>query len=188
MSETTIVLPRPAEALAEVERTLVFVDIVGSTRLVDAIGDVAWAHLLSWHERTLEALFEHHGGELVDQAGDGFFVSVEEACAAIHCAVAIQRTLDRHRRVNGFALEVSIGVHRASVLRSGRAYRGKGVHVAARIAALATAGEILVSLATVASRDDVSTFGLRTVELEGISEPIELQAIDWTQIPSALQA
>jgi class 3 adenylate cyclase len=155
---------------------------VGSTRLVDAIGDSAWAQLLSWHERALGALFTRHDGELVDQAGDGFFVSFAESQAAIDCAVAIQRVLARHRETHGFALELRIGLHRADVLRCGPAYRGKGVHVVARIARLASASEILASHETVPARGvTVPVSDPRTVELAGISEPIEIHLIEWAK-------
>ena len=109
------------------------IDIVGSTRLIDAIGDDAWVDILSWHERTFGRFVARYAGEVVDQTGDGFFVSFAEPTAAIDCAVAIQRVLAR-RRPFGPALDVRIGLHRSSVLRCGLAYRGKGVHEASRIA------------------------------------------------------
>ena len=160
-------------------RTFVFIDIVGSTRLIDEIGDWAWAELLTWHEQTLGELFERHGGELVDQAGDGFFVAFADPGAAIACAVAIQRVLGRYRQANSFVLDVRIGLHRAGVLRCGAAYRGKGVHVAARIARLAGGGEILASRDTVeASGTRVAASVSRAVELAGISEPVHVQLIE----------
>ena len=165
-----------------VTRTFAFIDIVGSTSLIDSIGDWAWVELLSWHERTLGVLFERHGGELVDQAGDGFFVAFADPAAAITCAAAIQRVLAQLRRANSFALDVRIGLHRAGVLRCGAAYRGKGVHVAARIARLAGGGEILASRDAVeASGTSVAASVSRAVELAGISEPVHVQRIEWSR-------
>ena len=164
-----------------VTRTFAFIDIVGSTRLIDAIGDWAWVELLTWHEEVLGELFERHGGELVDQAGDGWFVAFSEPAGAIACAVEIQRVLARYREANSRVLEVRIGLHRAGVLRCGVAYRGKGVHVAARIAGLAGAGEILASCDTVeASATSITASDPRTVELAGISEPVQVQRIEWS--------
>src|SRR5437667_9171727 len=94
--------PVPA-AEPRAARTFMFTDIVGSTNLVEAIGDDAWLNLLRWHDQTLRALFAEHGGEEVDHAGDGFFVVFDRSEAAISCAVAIQRTLAEHRRAHGFA-------------------------------------------------------------------------------------
>jgi class 3 adenylate cyclase len=163
-----------------VTRTFLFADIVGSTRLVDAIGDAAWVHVLGWHECALAEVWQRHGGDLVDQAGDCFFVCFDDPRAAIDCAVAIQRMLAYHRQEHGFALELRIGVHRARVLRAGGAFRGKGVHVAARIAALAGGGEILASSATLrAARSDASASVPQPVQLDGLSELVDVQRIAW---------
>jgi len=161
-------------------RTLMFTDMVGSTNLVEAIGDEAWADLLRWHDGTLRSLFVAHEGEEVDQAGDGFFVVFPDPTAAVECAVEIQRTLAEHRRMHGFAPQVRIGLHTAGTVRRGAGYRGKGVHEAARIAAVAAGGEIVGSATTLGGatvRFPVSS--PRSVELKGVSEPVELVAVDW---------
>jgi class 3 adenylate cyclase len=139
-----------------------FTDIVRSTQLIEAIGDEAWADLLRWHDQTLRALFATHGGEEVDHAGDGFFVAFAAAGPAIECGVAIQRTLLDHRRKQGFAPQVRVGLHSTPAQRQGAAYRGKGVHAAARVAALAEAGEILASRDTVDSVPPGSRFPLHS--------------------------
>ena len=161
-----------------VTQTFLFTDIVGSTALVEAIGDTAWLDLVEWHDRTLRALFSDDGGEEIDHAGDGFFVRFTAAGAALACAVAIQQALADHRRHHGFAPPVRIGVHTAEAIRAGRGYRGKGVHAAARIAAVATGNEV------VATRDEADAAGLRytnprTLELKGLSAPVEVVTIDW---------
>jgi predicted ATPase/class 3 adenylate cyclase len=161
--------------------TFLFSDIVGSTNLVDAIGDVAWQDLIDWHDRTLRALFHQHGGEEVDHAGDGFFVAFTAASSAIRCAVAIQQALDEHRRRHGFAPAVRIGVHSAEARTLGRGYRGKGIHVAARIGAAADANEVLASRET-AEAAHLSLSNPRTVELKGLSAPIEVVPIDWAAV------
>ena len=74
-------------------KTFMFTDIVRSTKLVDAIGDDAWADLVRWHDETLRSLFAGHQGEEIDHAGDGFFIAFPTAAAAVECAVAIQRKL-----------------------------------------------------------------------------------------------
>jgi class 3 adenylate cyclase len=165
-------------------KAFLFTDIVRSTSLVEAIGDEAWMDLQRWHDQTLRALFAEHGGEEVDHAGDGFFVAFDDPEAAISCAVAIQRTLAEHRRVHGFAPHVREGVHVTPASRSARAYRGKGVHEAARIAATAEAGEILASRTSVeATANRYSASRPRSVQLRGISQPVELVAIDWRSRP-----
>ena len=157
-----------------------FTDIVKSTNLVEAIGDEAWEDLLRWHDQTLRSLFSEHGGEEIKNAGDGFFVAFADAAAAIECAVAIQRTLADHRRAQGFAPQLRVGLHSAEATRRGRDYGGKGVHEAARIAAIAEGGEILSSQATLAG--EAVRYSLsepRPVSLKGISEPVPVVAIEW---------
>jgi class 3 adenylate cyclase len=161
-------------------KTFLFTDIVKSTSLIEAIGDDAWLDLLRWHDQTLRSLFASHGGAEMDHAGDGFFVAFDDPGGAISCAVAIQSTLAEHRRMHGFAPQVRVGVHATSASRSGGAYRGKGVHEAARIGAAAEAGEILASRATLeASPSRFSASPPREVSLKGISQPVEVVAIDW---------
>jgi class 3 adenylate cyclase len=169
----------PEPPRAEV-RTFMFTDIVRSTQLVEAIGDEAWADLVRWHDQALRALFAAHGGEEVDHAGDGFFVAFAAARPALECSVAIQRALLEHRRQQGFAPQVRIGLHAAPAQRHGGAYRGKGVHVAARIAALAGAGEIVASQDTVDSVPPTLTPSApRVVTLKGLSEPLAVVTLGW---------
>ena len=161
-----------------VAKTFLFTDIVGSTNLAEALGDEAWERLLSWHDETLRALFVAHRGTEVVETGDGFFVGFDSPDDAIACAVAIQRTLDAQRREHGFAPQVRIGIHFASAQQVGRNYRGKGVHEAARIAAAATGSEILVSRET-AQGAAFKTSEPRSVQLKGISEPMEVVSVAW---------
>lgn len=160
-----------------VVKTFMFTDIVKSTNLVEAIGDEAWESLLHWHDETLRGLFVAHRGEEVVSTGDGFFIGFDTTDAALGCAVAIQRTLAEHRRAHGFAPQVRIGVHASPATQVENNFRGRGVHEAARIAALAEGGEILASRET--AGDYPGTSEARTVALKGISDPIDVVAIDW---------
>jgi class 3 adenylate cyclase len=181
MARTDALLAGPAAPSGTREvRTFMFTDIVRSTQLVEAIGDEAWADLVRWHDQALRALFAAHGGEEVDHAGDGFFVAFAAARPALECSVAIQRALLEHRRQQGFAPQVRIGLHAAPAQRHGGAYRGKGVHVAARIAALAGAGEIVASQDTVDSVPPTLTPSApRVVTLKGLSEPLAVVTLGW---------
>jgi class 3 adenylate cyclase len=161
-----------------VMKTFMFTDIVGSTQLVEALGDESWNTLLRWHDETLRALFAAHQGDEVSATGDGFFVGFDSPEAALACAVAIQRKLADHRRTQGFAPQVRIGVHASEATQVERNFRGKGVHEAARIAALAGAAEILASQTTAAGTR-YQTSNPRTESLKGIAEPVEIVTIDW---------
>jgi class 3 adenylate cyclase len=148
-----------------------FTDICKSTNLVEAIGDEAWEDVLRWHDGMLRDCFAGFRGEEIKHAGDGFFVAFPDASSAIDCAIGIQRRLAEHRRDHGFSPQVRIGLHAAEATRRGGDYGGRGVHVAARIGALAGAGEILVSRET-APNGDWNVSQPREVALKGIA-PVE---------------
>jgi class 3 adenylate cyclase len=160
-------------------KTFIFTDIVASTNLAEAMGDEAWEHLLRWHDDTLRALFVNHGGEVVNSTGDGFFVAFDSASSAIACAKAVQQTLAEQRRTHGFAPAVRIGVHSAAATRRASDYSGKGVHVAARIAALALGGEIVASAATAALAGSPALAEPRAVSLKGVSGEVDVVSVAW---------
>ena len=155
-----------------------FTDIVGSTNLVEALGDEAWQGVLRWHDETLRAVFAAHNGEEIVATGDGFFVGFDSPDVAVACAIAIQRRLAEQRRTQGFAPQVRIGLHASDATQVGENFPGKGVHEAARIAALGDGGEIVASKAT-ASDGRFPVSEPPTVTLQGISEPMEIVSIDW---------
>jgi class 3 adenylate cyclase len=169
---------RAAELLGEAgaARTFMFTDIVDSTRLLEALGEEKWQKLLKWHDRLLRERIEEAGGEVIKQTGDGYFAAFASPRAAIDAAIAIQRALDDEP----IAPDVRIGVHSGKAFHTeDDDYAGQGVHMAARIGALAGGGEILVSTASLdgASRFQVSA--PRSETLKGFAEPVELAAVEW---------
>ena len=169
----------PERAGRRVMKTFMFTDIVKSTNLVEALGDEAWTNLLRWHDETLRSLFAAHKGREAKSTGDGFFVGFDSPETALGCAVAIQRRLAEHRKQHGFAPQVRIGLHASEAAQVGTNFLGKGVHEAARIAAMAKAGEILASKATVGPEPVHPVSEARTVSLRGISEPVEVVLVEW---------
>jgi class 3 adenylate cyclase len=167
-------------APVQARKAFMFTDIVGSTNLAELIGDEAWQHLLHWHDDTLRACFARSGGEVVNSTGDGFFVAFDSARQAIECAIAIQRILVEHRRTSGFAPSVRIGVHVAEANRRGDDYTGIGVHVAARVAALAGAGEIVASDDALAEAGEPATKDHREASLKGLSAPVGVASVVWS--------
>jgi class 3 adenylate cyclase len=158
-------------------KTFMFTDVVGSTNLVEALGDEAWDTLLRWHDATLREVFTAHEGREISTTGDGFFVGFDSPEQAVAAAIAIQRRLAEHRQKQGFAPQVRIGLHASDAQQVGENFRGKGVHEASRIAGLAEAGQIVASLATVGENYRAS--GVRSETLKGLSEPIEIVTVDW---------
>ena len=174
----TALAPGGAATFERVSETFVFTDIVDSTGMIAVIGDEAWLMMRRWHDATLRSIFATHGGKEIDHAGDGFFVAFADASAAVRCAVDIQRSLEKHRRVNGFAPQVRVGMHTAAVLVSGGDYQGAGVHLAARIGAAAIGGEILASVRGGGRRGTLDG-PTKTLTLKGVPEPVEVASIPW---------
>jgi len=172
-------LQRVMELLGEsaARRTFMFTDMVDSTKLVEALGDEKWQKLLAWHDRRLRELIEEAGGEVIKHTGDGYFAAFQSPAAAIDAAASIQRALAEHEP---FAPDVRVGVHTGGAFHRDEAdYAGQGVNMAARIGALATGGEILVSRE---SLDGGTRFPLsepRSEQLKGFDEPVELVAVGW---------
>jgi len=165
------------EPARRVLKTFMFTDIVGSTNLVEVLGDEAWDTLLRWHDTALREVFTAHQGKEISTTGDGFFVGFDSPEQAIAAAIAIQRRLQEQRQQHGFAPQVRIGLHAADANVVGANFRGKGVHEASRIAGVAKGGEIVASVATVG--DGFTTSAPRSEILKGLSEPIDVVTIDW---------
>jgi class 3 adenylate cyclase len=170
---------RERDAGRRVFRTFMFTDIVGSTSLIESIGDEAWEDLLRWHDETLTKAVAAHRGEVVHGTGDGFFASFDDAESALACAVAIQRRLTEHRRAHGFAPAVRIGIHAAEATVMPGDYAGLGVHEAARVGAIAEGGEILATASTVGVSGAGVAVNEREVTLKGIARPVRVVNIDW---------
>src|SRR5947207_8206328 len=122
--------------------TLLFTDIVGSTRLLEELSE-AYAGALAEHRHLLRAAFERHGGVEVDTQGDAFFVAFETASDALSAADEAQAAL----AANG-PIRVRIGIHTGEPARTDDGYVDIDVHRAARIAAAAHGGQILLSQST----------------------------------------
>ncbi len=134
-------LPDP-EAGERVLVTILITDIVGSTETAIRLGDKAWRELLGQHNRDVRDQLDRFRGREVNTTGDGFVAIFDGAARAIRAGLGI-RTGAR-----SLGLEVRIGVHTGEVEIEGDDVRGVAVHEAARIAAAADAGAILVSSTT----------------------------------------
>ena len=134
---------RPKPSTDRVLATILFTDLVGSTRRATEMGDAAWAELLGRHDAAIRAELERFGGEEIDTAGDGFLALFDGPARAIRGGLAIRDSLAR------LGLEVRAGVHTGEVERPvGEKPRGIAVHVGARVMSLAGAGEVFVSSTT----------------------------------------
>ena len=162
---------------------IMFSDIEESTALNERIGDRAWVRLIAKHDKSVHRHVDNHRGYVVKSQGDGFMVAFAKPEQAVSCAVDIQRSLRKHP--NG--IRVRIGIHVGKSVRRGDDLFGRNVAMAARVAAEADGGEILVSEtvrdAVEASQDcegiaDISFGDGREAELKGFAGAHSLFAVN----------
>jgi len=119
--------------------TVLFTDIVDSTKQATELGDRAWKERLDLHDRALDRQLARFGGHLVKRTGDGVLATFDGPGRAIHCACAIRdavRTLD---------IAVRAGLHTGEIEVRGDDVAGIAVHIGARVSAMADPGQVLVS-------------------------------------------
>lgn len=167
--------------------TIFFSDIENSTQLNARMGDRTWVKVLEAHDHVLRARIAQYRGQVVKTAGDGFMVAFRDAEAACRAAIAIQSDLRhpsdllrRHGKVR-----VRIGVHTGQVVAKDGDYFGENVALAARVADLASGGEVLCSDAVRASLEEDAL-----VQLVDPTEPLELKGLPgeyvvWRVVPPA---
>jgi class 3 adenylate cyclase len=130
------------ERTSRTERVMaavLFTDLVSSTRRAQEVGDARWRSLLQLHEDVSQRCIGDAGGRLIKTTGDGVLATFDGPGAAIRCAAAMSRNLDR------LGLPIRAGIHTGEVETRGEDVGGIGVHIAARVMANAGAGEVLVS-------------------------------------------
>jgi class 3 adenylate cyclase len=131
---------KPARRIPDaVLATVLFTDLVGSTKRAAELGDRSWRELLERHNELVRIELERFRGVEVDTAGDGFFASFDGPARAIACARAIVE------QVPTLGLGVRAGIHTGECERSGNKLTGLAVNVGARVSSAAGPGEVLVS-------------------------------------------
>jgi predicted ATPase/class 3 adenylate cyclase len=124
--------------------TFLFSDVEGSTRLLQALGERAYAEALHRHRGIVRDACGRNGGVEVDSQGDAFLFAFPTATGAVEAARTLQDRLLRGR------IRVRLGLHTGSPLLTDQGYVGYDLHRAARIAACGHGGQVLVSAATAA--------------------------------------
>jgi class 3 adenylate cyclase len=146
--------------------TMLFTDIVDSTRRAATMGDKRWTDLLQSHHDVVRRQLERFRGVEVDTAGDGFLVRFDGPARAIRCACAVRDAMAE------LGLQIRAGLHTGEIQLTDDKVSGLAVHIGARVAALAQPGEVLVSQTV---KDLVTGSGLPLTdrgvhELKGVPE------------------
>src|SRR5215469_2148699 len=133
-------------AVATQTLTFLFTDIEGSTALVQRLGD-AWPGVLADHHRLIRAGLAAHGGAEVASQGDGVFAVFAAPRACVDAVIGMQRALASHGWPAGVRVRVRMGIHSGEASRTAAGLVGLEVHRAARVAAVAHGGQVVVSAA-----------------------------------------
>jgi class 3 adenylate cyclase len=131
--------PATVRRAARVLATVLFTDIVHSTERAAALGDRAWSEVLDRHDQIARETVRCWEGRLVKGTGDGVLATFDSPAHGIECARVLRAALSHA------GIPIRAGVHTGEVEMRGEDVSGIGVHIAARVAALAGAGELLVS-------------------------------------------
>jgi class 3 adenylate cyclase len=186
---------------------ILFSDIEDSTVLTERLGDERWLQLLREHNAIFREQVSRHDGYEVKSQGDGFMLAFPDPCEALECAIAVQRAFaEREREIRGSSageaeeepvwsvpLRVRMGLHTGEVISEEGDYFGKNVILAARIAAQALGGEILVSeeLRQVVSSGNGNGMRFddgRELELKGLAGIHRVYRADWAESDAASSA
>jgi len=119
--------------------TLMFTDIVDSTKIASELGDQKWSDLLESYYSAIRQELSVYRGREIDTAGDGFFAAFDGPARALHCARTIRDSIKE------LGLSLRIGMHTGECEVRGDNMVGIAVHIAARISSLAEPDKILVS-------------------------------------------
>jgi len=130
---------RPVREAKRILTTLLFTDVVGSTEHAERLGDARWRALLEEHRAVIRAEIHHFDGVEVQTVGDGFLIRFEAPMRALECAHAIRVPIQR------LGISIRAGVHTGECDLQDGNVSGMGVHIAARLQALASPDEVIVS-------------------------------------------
>jgi predicted ATPase/class 3 adenylate cyclase len=148
--------------------TFVFTDVEGSTRLLDELGDEAYAQSLAEHRLIVREACAAEGGVEVDTQGDAFFLAFASVPGAVSAARAMTRAL------GDGPIRLRIGLHTGTPVVTEEGYAGRDVHLAARIAASGHGGQVVLSQATRALLDGDSLTDLGEHRLKDIEEAVAI--------------
>lgn len=160
--------------------TVLFTDVEDFTGLSERLGDIEASHRLRAHQALVRREVDAHGGVEVTCQGDGFMVAFDGARRALRAAVAIQRAVE----AEGGDMRVRMGLHTGEAIREDEDLFGRTVIIAARIAAAASGGEILVSSLLRQLSDGSGEFSFgppRAEPLKGLPGVHDLHPVAWRQ-------
>lgn len=164
--------------------TVMFTDIVGSSVIAQAVGDVTWSRCVGEHIEAVKACVEANGGRMIKSLGDGTMCTFTSARAAMVSAQELQRALST--TASEPRIQIRIGLHTGEVIDTGEDFFGTVVNKAARIAALAGPDEIRISDATrlmIGTDPEFSFSGQTAAPLRGLAGTHVTHLLTWRTAP-----
>jgi class 3 adenylate cyclase len=157
--------------------TVLFTDIEGSTEMAERLGDAGWIELVRWHRHETSESAKAHRGYVVKSLGDGFMIAFPSASDAIRCAQGLRERADRGW--SGHRIKLRAGINSGDAQRDVDDFYGHAVTVAARVAAVAHGGEILVTrvVRELVRGGDFAFGQLHRECLKGIDDPVEVALV-----------
>jgi predicted ATPase/class 3 adenylate cyclase len=134
--------------------TFLFTDIEGSTALLGRVGEDVYAQVLAGHHALIRSALAAHDGREESTQGDGFFAVFSSPRACVAAVLEMQQAIQAHAWPGGERVRVRMGIHCGEAARTATGLVGLQVHRAARVAAVAYGGQVLVSEAAAALMRD----------------------------------
>jgi class 3 adenylate cyclase len=161
--------------------TILFTDVEGSTALTHKLGDAGAREVMRAHERIVRTALGAYGGSEVKTTGDGFMASFTSPSQALKCAVAIQRAFAEHSETADEPIRVRMGLNAGEPIAEAEDLFGTVVNLAARIAAQAAGGQIIVSsvVRELAAGKGFLFADQGEVALQGFEDPVRLYQVRW---------
>jgi class 3 adenylate cyclase/pimeloyl-ACP methyl ester carboxylesterase len=164
-------------------RTILFTDVEGSTAMTQRLGDAKARDLLRQHGRIVREALKSHGGSELKMMGDGFMASFSSAVRALESAIAMQRAFAAHNESAAEPILVRVGLNAGEPIEEEEDLFGTAVIAAARIAAQAEGGQILVAnvVRELAAGKDFLFTDRGEVKLRGFDDPVRLYEVRWRE-------
>ena len=165
---------RPVREPDRVLTTVLFTDMVGSTERAAQLGDRKWREILERIDGLVRRELDQSRGRFIKDTGDGFFATFDGPARAVRCAKSVVKA------AKAMSIDLRVGLHTGEVELAGDDVRGIAVHIGARVAAMASAGEVLVSRTVT---DLVAGSGIEFTErgshaLKGVKGEWQLFSVD----------
>jgi class 3 adenylate cyclase len=166
--------------------TLLFTDIVGSTKYFERMGDIAGRQMIENHNNELFPIIEQHGGKIIKTIGDSIMATFEDPVESVRCAIEMQTALKAYNKNihENQHIRVRMGLHYGEAVVDKKDLFGDMVNTAARVEARARGEEILISASLKEKVEDCDfpLVYLGSDFVKGKEQKIDFYAVNWNNI------